>query len=273
MPQKRKFGDRVVVITGAAGGIGAALARRFAQAGAQVALLDRDGAAAERLANDMRAQGARCVAIGCDVTSEEQCRRSIAAVVARFGGVDVLVNNAGITHRSLFAATDAAVFRQVMDVNLFGSLYCTQAALASLIERRGLIVVTSSIAGIAPLYERSGYAASKHALHGLFGSLRAELLGSGVDVLLVCPGFTDTGIARAALDGEGRPAAHAQSTVGRLAAPQSVADAVFEAATRSRRLLVLTPVGKLTALLSKLAPTSYERLMARSIRREIERAG
>lgn len=273
MARRRDFTGKVVVVTGAGSGIGAALARRFAKAGSHVALLDRDGEAAAAVATAIASRGGSCRALACDVTDEAAVRGAIGAVVAETGRIDVLVCNAGITHRSLLADTDVAVYRRVMDVNVFGALHCTKAALASLLERRGLIVVISSIAGIAPLYERTGYAASKHALHGLFASLRTELFGTGVDVMLVCPSFTSTGIARAALDGRGQAASHEQSTVGRVATPESVADAVFEGARRSRRLLVLTPVGKLTALLSRLWPALYEKLMAHSIRREIARHG
>jgi NAD(P)-dependent dehydrogenase (short-subunit alcohol dehydrogenase family) len=272
MRHRRDFDAKVVVITGAASGIGRALAQRFARAGAQLALLDMDAAAVTALAASLGGRR-RAEGIGCDVTDEAACSRAISAVIASQGGIDVLFNNAGITHRSVFANTDTAVFRKVMNVNVFGAIHCTKAALPSLVARGGLIVVTSSIAGLAPLYERSGYAASKHALHGLFGSLRAELLGTGVDVMLVCPGFTATGIGAAALDASGQPARHRQSTVGRVATPEAVAEAIFQAASRSRRLLVLSAVGKVTATLNKWFPALYERAMARSIRRQLDGRG
>jgi NAD(P)-dependent dehydrogenase (short-subunit alcohol dehydrogenase family) len=269
--RRREFAGRVVAVTGGASGLGAAFARRFARAGAKLALLDLDGAAAQRTATELEAAGAECLAVACDVSDEASAREAIAAVTRRFGGLDVLVNNAGITHRSAFAETGLDVYRRVLGVNFFGPLHCTKAALASLVERRGLVVVVSSIAGVAPLYGRTGYAASKHALHGLFGSLRAELAPAGVDVLIVCPGFTATNLSKAALDADGSVTRHPQSTVGRIATPESVADAVFDAAARGRRLLVLSAAGRAAYLLNRLWPALYERLMARSLRRELER--
>jgi NAD(P)-dependent dehydrogenase (short-subunit alcohol dehydrogenase family) len=271
MAAERDFGGKTVVITGASGGLGAAYSRRFARAGAQLGLLDLDAARVHAFAAELAVQGVDCVPVACDVTNEGACRAAIAAVIDRFTGIDVLINNAGITHRSAFADTQTVVFRKVMDVNFFGALYCTQAALPSLIARRGLIITISSIAGIAPLFGRSGYAASKYALHGLFDTLRSELAGAGVDVLIVCPGFTATGIGAAALDGDGSITAHPQSTVGKPASPERVAEAVFRAARHGKRLLVLSTVGKTTRLIAKFFPGLYERLMARSLRRELQR--
>lgn len=271
MGTRREFSGKVVVVTGAGGGLGSAFARRFAQAGARLGLLDVDGTKLGAIAAELGERGVPHMAVPGDVTDETGCRAAFGAIHRELGGIDVLINNAGITHRSAFAETDAVVYRKVMGVNFFGPLYCTQAALPSLIERRGLIVTITSIAGLAPLLGRSGYAASKHACHGLFGSLRAELRGTGVDVMLVCPGFTATGIGKAALDGDGSVTRHPQSTVGRVATPESVAEAMFRAAARSQRLVVLTGVGKVTYLINRLAPALYERLMARSLRHELDR--
>ena len=271
MGRERRIDGAVAVITGAGGGLGAAYARALARGGARVVVLDLDGAAAAARAAEIAAGGGRAWGAACDVTDEAQCRAAIAAVVAREGGIDVLVNNAGISHRSAFADTAAAVYRRVMDVNFFGALYCTQAALPSLRQRRGLVVAISSIAGFAPLYGRTGYSAAKHALHGLFESLRCELDGSGVEVLIVCPGFTATGIGAAALDGDGTPTRHPQSTVGRVAQPDDVAETVVRAVRRHRRLLVLSAAGKASWLLSRLSPSIYARLMTRGLRRELQR--
>ncbi len=271
MPRRREFSGRVVVVTGGASGLGAAYARRFARDGARLALLDVDGEKAAALAAELEGGGGQALGLGCDVRDEAACTRAIEAVIARFGGIDVLVNNAGITHRSAFAQTDTGVYRRVMDVNFFGALHCTKAALPSLLERRGLVIGVSSIAGLAPLYGRTGYAAAKHAVVGFFSSLRTELAPHGVHVLVVCPGFTATGIAAAALGGDGRTTEHPQSTIGRVATPESVAEAVHRAARSGRSLLVLTAAGKAAYVLSRLAPSLYERLMVRSLRKELER--
>ncbi len=271
MGARRDFAGKVVVITGAAGGLGRALAGRWAAAGSRLALVDQDAGGVVSLAAELRRQEVDCLGLGCDITDPDQVHAAMGQVTSRWGGVDLLINNAGITQRSAFAATGAAVFRRVMEVNFFGSLYCTQAALESLVQRRGVIVVISSVAGFAPLLGRSGYCASKHALHGLFDSLRAELAGSGVDVCLVCPSFVDTGIAHRALDGDGSLTEHPQSTTGPVASPREAAERIFAAATRRRRLLVMGWVGKTTHLLTKLWPALYQRLMVRSLAGELQR--
>jgi len=259
------FAGKVVVITGAAGGIGSALARRFAAAGAHLGLLDLDRVGVEELAARLAAPERGALGIACDVTSFDDCRAAIGRVAATYGGIDVLINNAGRTHISLFADTSVDVLRKVMDINFFGAVHCTKAALPALIERHGSITVLSSVAGFAPLAGRVGYAASKHALHGLFESLRAEVEPHGVHVMMVCPSFTETGIGRNALGGDGGRPSDERTTTGKAATPDSVADAIFVGLARRKRLLVLSPVGKLSWWISHLAPRLYERLMVRQL--------
>ncbi len=139
-----------------------------------------------------------------------------------------------------------------------------------LFESRGLIIAVSSIAGLAPLYGRSGYAASKHAMHGLFESLGAEVAGKGVGVLMVCPSFVETGLEASTLGGDGKRVSRPRSKVGKLGNADDVAAEVLKAAEAGRRRIVLTPVGKTSAVLSRLAPGLYERLMIRSLRSELD---
>ena len=258
---ERRYKDQVVVVTGAAGGIGLATAWAFAREGARVALLDVDAARLEEAREAMAQDGHEVLALPCDVRDAAACAAVVQAVVDAWGGVDVLVNNAGLSHRSLLADTDASVLRRVMDVNFFGAVHCTQAALASLSSRRGTIVAVSSVAGFAPLVGRTGYAASKHALHGFFDSLRSEVSALGVNVLLVCPSYVDTAIDAHALAGDGSTSSAKKVVVGKLDTPASVAAAMVDAVTRRRHRLVLSSVGKSAWWLSRLLPDVYERVM------------
>jgi NAD(P)-dependent dehydrogenase (short-subunit alcohol dehydrogenase family) len=263
--------DKVVVVTGAASGIGAAVCRRFSRDGAKIGLIDRDADGVQAAADKLRSVGVDALGLKCDVVAEAECNTAIREVIRHYGGIDILVNNAGITQRSAFLETKVSVYRQVMDVNFFGALHCTKAAVDSLIERRGSIIVIESLAGVTPLLGRTGYCASKHALHGFFTSLRAELRDTGLHIMIVCPGFVKTNLQTRALDGDGRVTSHPQSLVGKPASPEKIADAILKGTLRRRKLLILTPVGKLSYLISRFAPVLYESLMARQVQEELNR--
>lgn len=266
---RRNLDGATVVVSGAGGGLGRAIALRFARGGARLALLDRDAEGIRECASEIRASHAEALALTCDVTDAGACADAIRSAVRQFGGVDVLVNNAGITHRSAFATTDPAVLRRVMDVNFFGAMNLTHQALPHLLRDRGAIVAISSVAGFAPLIARTGYAASKHAMHGFFESLRSEVRAQGVDVTLVCPSFVATGIDRHALGPDGRPARHAQVVVGQRLTPESVADRIHAGVERRRRLLLIGRTARQAWWISRLAPSLYERLMASRLQGEM----
>jgi NAD(P)-dependent dehydrogenase (short-subunit alcohol dehydrogenase family) len=220
---RRSFTGGTVLVTGAGGGLGRAVALRFSQAGADIVALDKDATGIEGLRVEIEGRGGQCLALPCDVTDAEACNRAVGAGVERFGRLDVLVNNAGMSQRSGFAATGLEVIRRVMDVNFFGAVHCTKAALPHLVAARGLVIAVSSVAGFTPLIARTGYAASKHAMHGFFESLRTELAPQGVDVMMVCPSFVATHIDRNALGGDGLPVRHAQVTIGAPLSPEAPA--------------------------------------------------
>lgn len=267
MPRARpSLRDRVVAITGAGSGIGRALALRLAREGARLALLDRDAAALAETAAQVGDDPAARMLLPCDVTDWPACRAAFARIHDAWGGVDVLVNNAGISHVSPFEETEPDVIRRVVAVNLLGAVHCTKAALPGLVARRGAIVAVSSVAGFAPLAWRTGYAASKHALHGFFDSLRAELVPRGVSVSLVCPSFARTRIGENALGGDGGPIRLPRGETGRLLEPEAVADAIRDAALRRRRLVRVGGVAHAAWWLTRLAPALYERVMARRMR-------
>jgi short-subunit dehydrogenase len=270
MPSKG-FKNKVAVITGGASGIGKALGDQFAERGAQVGLVDMDADGVEASAQALRQRGFAAIGQACDVTSEKACANAIGAVQAEYGGVDILVNNAGITLREAFVDTRVAAYRKVMDVNFFGALNCTRAAIASLIERQGMIIVMSSIAGFAPVLGRSGYCASKYALHGFFDTLRIELSGQGVHVMMVCPMFVRTNLQTRALGGDGQVTRHPQSTMGKMATPEQTAQAICTAALRKQRILIPTAMGKTAYYMSRVLPALYDRIVARQFKAELMR--
>ena len=267
---RRDFAGKVVLISGAAGGLGTALCRRYAAAGARIAAMDLDAARLAELVASLQAAGAKALALPGDITFADDCKAAVAATLAHFDALDGLINNAGISHRSLLQDTDPAVIRRVMEVNFFGSLYLTHAALPHIVARRGAIAAISSVAGYAPLIGRTGYAASKHALHGFFDSLRSEVEDSGVGVTLVCPSFIRTGIGAAGLGGDGGTASGPRITSGGESAPEDIAERIFAAVADDRRLLLPDRTSRLAWWLSRLAPAAYARAMKRRVGTEFQ---
>lgn len=265
MGKRGSFAGRSVVITGAGGGIGGAMAECFAAEGAWLSLLDVDQESASMVAKEVRDRGGTALAAGCDVTSWESVVEATNEVMTVYGRVDVLVINAGITQLGFFQDTEIEVIRRVMEVNFFGGLHCVKAALPSLLKNKGHVVALSSIAGIGPLATRSGYSASKHAMQGFFESLRAELHGSGVGVTLVCPSFVNTGMGEKGLGADGGQPGIRRTVTGTPADPRRVAESIVRA-TRSRKRLVLpSRHSRLAYGLSRAYPALYERVMTNQI--------
>lgn len=250
---KRNFKDKVVVITGATGGLGRELCFRFGKAGAKITALDLNAAPLEDLQKELLAKQIQVFTSVCDVTDEQNCQNSIAAARQKFGKIDTLINNAGITHIERFRPEQTKIVKKIMDVNVMGSVYCTAAVLDDIIMNKGMFINLSSVAGFAPLVGRTGYSASKFALHGFFESLRAELKENGVNVLMVCPSFINTGI--------GETTNQPKTTVGSYARPSDVANLIFQAAEQERKQLITGRTGKLSWIIRKLAPGLYEHLM------------
>ncbi|WP_457554254.1 SDR family oxidoreductase [Desulfobacula sp.] len=263
------FKNKVALVTGGASGIGLATCLKLAGQGARIAMLDMDEKALDIQQDIFLCQGYKIFPIACDVTKEQACQSAVSKVLRKFGQIDILFNNAGITQRGLFEKTDTFVFKKVMDVNFYGSLYCTKAALPSLIKTKGTIIVNESIAGVAPLLGRTGYSASKHALHGLFTSLRCELRHKGVHVMVVCPGFIRTNLQKRALGSDGRIATHKQTRVGKEDTPENVANQIVKGIVKKKSILVLTFIGKLSYLISRLFPLWYEYLMTHQFKKEL----
>jgi len=262
---------RVVMVSGGAGGIGNAVARGFGSIGLRIALTDSDAELVASRANGLREQGITVRSWTLDVTQPSDCESVVAEILQHFGRLDILVHCAGITQVSPFVSTHAEVYRRVMDVNFFGALYLTQAATEALLLTRGQIVALSSVAGFAPLVGRSGYCASKYALHGLFETLRCELSHRGVSITLICPSFVATDFASKGLKADGTRIDFERSTTGTPMSPEAVAKAIIRASRHRSRLVTLSRTGKFAYWISRLAPGLYQQLMMRRFRSELER--
>ena len=204
------FQSNVIIITGASFGIGRELAIQLASQGANLVLAARSAELLEELAGECRGLGkplgGMAIAIPTDVTDFSQCQNLIQCTCQEYGRIDTLINNAGIGIRGRFdKMNDMEILERVMQVNYWGSVYCTFHALQSLIKTQGRIVIVSSGAGIIPAPKSSGYAASKHALAGFFDSIRIEVARHGVSVTMIYPDWVETGITTRAIGLDGKP--------------------------------------------------------------------
>jgi short-subunit dehydrogenase len=253
------FIDKVVAITGGTDGIGKALVDAFIQRGAKVATCGRNQ---DKLYN-LHVQNANKIlhTVEADVSKEEDCRRFIESTIETLGGIDILINNAGISMRALVKDTDLTTLKKVMDINFWGTVYCTKFALNEIIKANGTIVGVSSIAGYRGLPGRSGYSASKHAVNGWLEALRTELLDTDVNVMWVCPGFTTSNIRNAALNKEAKPQGESPMDEDKMMSAAECAEYILKAIEKRKRTLVLTFTGKQTVFLNKFFPKWADKLV------------
>jgi short-subunit dehydrogenase len=250
--------DKVVIVTGASSGIGLAIAREFCKHGSKVVLAARSKEILEEVEKSLRTSGSEAFAIVTDVTKEEDCKNLINKAVEKYGHIDILVNNAGISMRALFRDVDISVLKRLFDVNFWGAVNCTEYALPYLIERRGSVVGVSSVAGFVGLPGRTGYSASKYALHGFLETLRIENLKNGLHVLILCAGFTKSDIRKRALTANGSQQGFTPREEEKMMMPEDVAKSLTRAIKRRRNYVILTLEGKMTALVKRIAPRFLE---------------
>ena len=257
-----KLKDKVVIITGASSGIGKSLAYEFAKRGANLVLGARQYVALCEITQDLEQKyGVRAVAIHCDVSVEDECEQLIKQTLLTFKKIDVLVNNAGISMRALFKDVDVKVLKELMDVNFWGTVYCTKFALPSIIKTQGTIVGVSSIAGYKGLPGRTGYSASKFAINGFLDALRVEILKTGVNILTACPGFTASNIRNTALDKNGKQQGESTLHEEKMMTADEVAKIIADGVENRSRTLIMTGQGKLTVALSKFIPGFLDKMV------------
>jgi short-subunit dehydrogenase len=255
--------DRVVLLTGATGGIGRAVAEALAGAGARLGLFARGGDALHALRKEIEARGGQALDVAGDVRESRDCERAVAAMVSRFGGLDALVNAAGIgVLRAVEEATDEEI-RDLMEVNVLGAFRMTRAALPALrASRRGAVVNVGSFAGKVGVPYYSAYGASKFALSGMSEAMRRELKPRGVDVTLLLPAAVET----AFLDGLGRARALGLGPAGTVLAPGVVARAVGSALRRPRPEIYLPARNRWLAVVNAMFPAISDVVVTRLFR-------
>ncbi|MCJ8211095.1 SDR family oxidoreductase [Mucilaginibacter sp. RS28] len=254
--------DKIVVITGASSGIGKALAYEFAKRGANLVLAARQFVTLCEISQHIETRyQVKAVAVQCDVSKEEDCKLLIKQALMTFNRIDVLVNNAGISMRALFKDLDLQVLKTLMDVNFWGTVYCTKYAMPALLESKGTVVGVSSIAGYKGLPGRTGYSASKFAMNGFLDALRVENLKTGVHVLTACPGFTASNIRNTALNKEAKQQGESSLNEEKMMTAEEVAKVIADGVENRARTLIMTGQGKLTVTLSKFLPGWLDKLV------------
>ena len=253
------FKNKVVAITGGSDGIGKALVDALIHCGAKVATCGRSQGKLYDL--QVLHSGKPLHTLVTDVSDLNDCRNFIDSTISVFGDIDILINNAGISMRSLLADADIDVIKKVMEINYFGTLYCTKLAMDSIIKNKGTIVGVSSIAGFRGLPGRSGYSASKFAMNGFLESLRTELIDKGVHVMWVCPGFTTSNIRNAALNSKGQSQGESPMDESKMMTAEECARHILNAIERRKRTLVLTFNGKRTVFMNKFFPSWADKMV------------
>ena len=258
--------DKVVVVTGASEGIGRALCLELAPQRPKLVLAARNEVRLNEAAEQCRDVGAQTLVVPTDVTDEAACKRLIDNSVEHFRGINVLVNNAGGSMQARFdEIRDISIFDRLMKLNYMGGVYCTYYALPHLKASRGILVGVSSLAGMTGVPCRTAYAASKHAQFGFFDSLRIELYGTGVDVVMVAPDFVVTQIHKRALGGDGQPLGEWPIQESKVMSAQECAALIVDALTRRNRLTLGSFRGKMGRWLKLIYPQAVDNIVKRAI--------
>lgn len=259
--------NKVIIITGASSGIGKALAQECAAKGAKLVLAARRLDRLDELAQQLKET--EIITVQADVSKEEDCKNIIDQAIARFGKIDVLINNAGISMRALFADVELEVIKRLMEVNFWGTVYCTKYALPYLLKSKGSVTGVISIAGYIGLPGRTGYSASKYAIRGFMDALRTENLKTGLHVLVAAPGFTSSEVRQVALTSNGSQQGETPRDESKMMSSEECAHHIIKAIVKRKRELILTfTEGKLTVFLGKFMPKLVEKLAYKHMAKE-----
>ncbi|NQU81132.1 MAG: SDR family oxidoreductase [Bacteroidetes bacterium] len=265
---KNKFKDKVIIVTGASSGIGRACAFEFANNNAKIVLASRRGEELIKIENKIKEKGGEAFSIVTDVRKIDDCQNLINKTVEKYGKIDILINNAGISMRASFEELDLSVIKDLMDTNFYGAVYCTKFALPYLLKQKGTVIGISSISGLTPLPGRTGYCASKYAMNGFLNTLRLENIKRGLNVLVVHPGFTNSNIRNIALNKNGKPQKETPRNEKEMMSTERVAQIIAKATLKRERDLILTPQGRLVVWLHKNFPGITDRIILHEMAKE-----
>jgi len=260
--------EKVVIITGASSGIGQALAYEFAKQGSKVVIGARSHEKLTEIAEEIKLNGGELAFVQTDVSVEQECKNLILTAVERFGKIDILISNAGISMRAIIEKTELLVLKKVMDINYWGAVYCTKYALPYILKEKGSIVGVSSIGGVKGMPGRAGYSASKFAMQGFLECLRIENMKNGLHVLIAYPGFTSTNIRNTALSGDGSQQGESPRDEQKMMTPEAVASHIYHAIKKRKNKIVLSTQGKLIVFLNKFFPNWMDKMFYRELAKE-----
>jgi short-subunit dehydrogenase len=258
----RTFSENVIIITGASSGIGQQLALQLAEQGAWLSLAARNVEHLEEVSKQCLQRGGKTIVIPTDVAEKLQCRNLIERTVEKYGKIDTLINNAGFGVASRFDELhDLTIFEKVIQVNFFGSVYCTCYALPYLKKTNGRLVAVSSIRGKLPSATADGYGASKHAVSEFFSSIRNELIDSGVSVTLIFPNWVSTGITSRAIKADGMPKGEISFHEKGAMSADTCARIIVKAVAKRKRDVVMTFEGKAGIWLRLIVPRLVDKIL------------
>ncbi|MFN8322333.1 MAG: SDR family oxidoreductase [Chitinophagales bacterium] len=260
------FDNKVVWITGASSGIGEALAYAFAKRKVKLILSARRTDELERVKKNCNLPEENIMLLTMDVSKYNEAEEKANLVLARFQRVDILINNAGLSHWSKIKDMTMEVLKQIIDTNFMGNAALTKALLPSMLNnKQGNIVVISSILGKIVTHKQAAYNASKHALHGFYDTLRAEYSGNGIKALLVCPGFVNTNVAKNSLDRNGQPIGKNNKMIEGGLSPDYVAEQILNAIERNKEEILLAGnKEKFGVLLKRFFPGLFSKFISNS---------
>lgn len=253
--------DKVCIITGASSGIGKSIVYELSKFGAKLVIAARNYDELVLIQKDLTSKSIDVLAVKTDVTSESDCNSLINKTIARYGKIDVLINNAGIAMRAMFEDIELDVVKRVMDVNFWGTVYCTKYALPHILSVKGSIVGVISIAGFVGLPARTAYSASKFAIRGFLETLRIENIKKGLHVLIAAPGFTASNVRKNSLNSKGNTQNDSPRDENKMMSSERCAEIIVKGIKKRKRTIIMTFIeGKFTVFLSKIFPKLLDKL-------------